>query len=235
MPLNENKTNPPLKNALHGLLAGKIMDHIEQTYDDEKAALVLGLDIKGAEGYPFSFHYEARYTLSKAGFDIQITIVSLMGNQTLPVPVYIGWHPYFVCTPYKSVITFDNCTNWNHVYLDKNSDPNGFTDIGTPFDGKTPIGGTPGTPTAYDDEYKATEPPSRCGAIKTKLFDPDTKKTIVLHQSENMRFVHVFTGVEGAVAMEPMSGMADAFNNHDHLSILSTQETFEASFGVYLE
>ena len=209
------------------------MDIIDHLHDNEKAMLVLGLDIKGAQGYPFSFHYEATYTLSKEGFDIKITVKNIMDHA--PLPLYIGWHPYFVCSVYKSVITFDQCTGWNHIQLNNNSDPTGITDLGAPFDGNTPIGGTPATATAYDDGYKATEPASKCGMIETKLFDPDTEKTIVPYQSENMRFVQVFTGLQGAVAIEPMSGMADAFNNHDHLSILSGLETWEASFGVYLE
>ena len=207
------------------------------SYDD-KAVLVLTRDFANEEGYPFAWHYEITYTLSEQGFDISIEIENIMKNQ--PLPVYIGWHPYFACTAYTSVVTFDPCTGWNHVGLNSNMNPTGITTPGAPFDGSTPIGGTVDNPTAYDDEYKATEPASMCGQIKTKLYDPDTEKTVVLYQSENMRFVHVFTGStsmfgEGSVAIEPMSGMADGYNNHDSLSILSGGETWEGSFGVYLE
>ena len=40
---------------------------------------------------------------------------------------------------------------------------------------------------------------------------------------------------ENAVAIEPMSGMADAYNNHDHLSTLSGEENWTGEFGVYVE
>ncbi len=198
------------------------------------AVLTLSYDFKDEdEGYPFAWRYEITYTFSDKGLDISILVRNVMPKE--PLPMYIGWHPYFLCTTYKAIITFDKCTGWNHVEVNSNMDPTGITAPGTPFDGETPIGGSPGKPTAYDDEYKAINPPSMCGQLKTKMYDPDTDRTVVLYQSENMRFLQVFTGIDGSVAIEPMSGMADAFNNHDHLTILSGGEIFEESFGVYLE
>ncbi len=221
---------------MHGLLAGKVMT-VESAITNKNAAiLTLSYDFKNEEepeGYPFDWLLQINYTLSTEGLDISITIFNTM--ESSPLLAYIGWHPYFLCTSHKAVITFDQCTGWNHIYLNDNMNPTGNTSVGVPFDGHTPIGGNASNPTAYDDEYKAILPSSLCGQIKTKLYDPDTDKTVVLYQSDNMRFLQVFTGVLGAVAIEPMSGMADAFNNHDHLSILSGQEVWQASFGVYLE
>ncbi len=220
---------------MHGLLAGKKLNLNSATFDDKSAILILSYSFKNEEeGYPFYWNYKITYTLSKQGLDISIVVQNAMQND--PLPLYIGWHPYFISDSVdKAVITFDKCTGWNHVELNSNINPTGITAPGAPFNGTTPIGGTPSTPTHYDDEYKATSPPSMCGVIETKLFDPDSMKTVVLYQSENMRFIQVFTGLSGAIAIEPMSGMADAFNNHDHLSVLSGGETWEASFGVYLE
>ena len=214
---------------MHGLLAGKVMTVVSAVATADSARLTLSYDFKNEEeGYPFDWFYEITYTLSGKGLDISISVNNT--QETSALPMYIGWHPYFLCTTHKAVITFDKCTGWNHVKLNSNMNPTGQTSLGAPFDGLTPIGSA-----AYDDEYKATLPPSKCGQIKTTLYDPDTNKTVVLYQSPNMRFLQVFTGVDGAVAIEPMSGMADAFNNHDHLSVLSGKEQWEASFGVYLE
>ena len=44
---------------------------------------------------------------------------------------------------------------------------------------------------------------------------------------------HVCRG-DDAIAFEPMSAKADAFNNYDHLSVLSDGETFDGSFGFYV-
>ena len=219
---------------MHGLLAGKVMTVERAVAGHDNAMLTLSCKFENEEdGYPFNWLYMITYTLSSKGFDISIVIQNTMSTTALPL--YIGWHPYFLCTTHKAVITFDKCTEWNHVEMNSNMNPTGITAKGTPFDGSTPIGGTATNPTAYDDEYKAIKPASMCGVIKTKLYDPDTDKTVTLYQSENMRFLQVFTGIVGTVAIEPMSGMADAFNNHDDLSILSGEEVWEASFGVYLE
>jgi aldose 1-epimerase len=219
---------------MHGLLAGKVMTVERAVSNQDSAILTLSYDFKNEEaGYPFNWFYQITYTLCDQGLDISITVNNTM--DTCALPMYIGWHPYFLCTTHKAIITFDPCTPWNHIILNSNANPTGETTLGAPFDGHTPIGGTASTPTAYDDEYKTTMPPSKCGQIKTKLYDPDTNKTVVLYQSANMRFLQVFTGIVGTVAIEPMSGMADAFNNHDHLSVLSGKEHWQASFGVYLE
>ena len=50
----------------------------------------------------------------------------------------------------------------------------------------------------------------------------------------------VFTGAKAgwgvdAIAVEAMSGEADAYNNHDGLHIIDAGETFVSSFGVYLK
>lgn len=236
LPLNEKSENPPRRNSIHGLLAARIMTVTNTIASQDSAALTLSYNFRKEnqpEGYPFDWNYDIIYTLSDNGFDISIVIQNAMTND--PLPLYIGWHPYILCTSYQAIITFDQCTGWNHVELNSNLNPTGITHHGTPFDGKTPIGGTASNPTAYDDEYKTIMPPSVCGQIKTKLFDPNTGKTVVLYQSENMRFIQVFTGLLGGIAIEPMSGMADSFNNHDDLSILSGGEVWQASFGIYLE
>lgn len=216
------------------MLAGRVMTVERAIATEDSAVLTLSYDFKNEEkGYPFDWFYQITYTLSSQGLDITITVDNTMA--TSPLPMYIGWHPYFLCTTHKAIITFDQCTTWNHIQLNSNANPTGITTLGVPFDGNTPIGGTATNPTAYDDEYKAAMPPGVCGGITTKLYDPDTQKTVVLHQSANMRLLQVFTGIVGTVAIEPMSGMADAFNNHDHLSVLSGKEQWQASFGVYLE
>lgn len=204
-----------------------------------QAALTLSLDYNGdEEGYPFQMEVFVTYTLSKDGFSISLNVTNKMPGS--PLPLYVGWHPYFACTAYKAVVTLDPCTEWNHVTMDTNFDPTGATQLNRTFDGSRPIGGTLTMPTFYDDEFKAREPAGVCHGLKTKLHDADTGQTVVLWQGANFRFVHIFTGSmsrigENAVAMEPMSAMADAYNNHDHLSTLSGGETWTGEFGIYVE
>ena len=236
LPVNENET---YVNALHGLMANRTMTVKGSEIQDDFASLTLSLNLTGNDpGYPFTMDIDITYTLSSEGFSIALSITNTMPNS--PLPLYVGWHPYFACTAYKAVVTLDPCTKWNHVTMDSNFDPTGATEVNSTFDGSSPIGGSLNTPTFYDDEFKATEPAGVCHDIKTRLYDPDTGQTVVLWQAPNFRFIHVFTGSmsrfgENAIAIEPMSGMADAYNNHDHLSTLSGEENWTGEFGVYVE
>ena len=206
---------------------------------DNFASLILSLDYAGTyPGYPFAMQIDITYTLSNKGFSIALSITNMMPSS--PLPLYVGWHPYFACTAYTAIVTLDPCTKWNHVAMDSNFNPTGATQLNSTFNGSSPIGGSSYIPTFYDDEFKATESAGECHDIKTRLYDQDSGQTVVLWQAPNFRFVHIFTGSmsrfgENAIAIEPMSGMADAYNNHDHLSTLSGEENWTGEFGVYVE
>ena len=191
---------------------------------------------KPVPGYPFTFDVSVNYTLSDTGFSMLFFIINVM--KSTPMPFYMGWHPYFACTTYKAFITLDRCTAWNHVELNANADPTGITLPYHGLNGSRPIGGNETNPTFYDDEFKPMNPENRgCEVIETQLYDEPTNQTVVLWQDASFKMVHVFTASEAlfhqeAIAVEPMSGMADAYNNHDHLTVLSGGETWSGRVGV---
>ncbi len=236
--VNENTTDPTHVNALHGLLAGKVFQVAKADATDESAILGVVYSFPGDEkGYPFKLTVMIEYTLDKNGFKLGFTVANDMA--TTPLPFYVGWHPYFACEAYKAYVTLDPCGKWSRVEMNENFNPTGITDIFKGLDGTTPIGGTSAKPTFYDDEYKVLTSPNDCARMETKLYDPDSNQTVVLWQDSNFRFVHVFTGSaslfqENAIAIEPMGGMADAYNNHDHLSVVSGDEVWKGEFGVYV-
>lgn len=237
MPVNENTGGKT--NALHGFMAGKEADHVEELLGENNAAVVSTYSIKNEEGYPFHLLVNVTHTLTADDFFISVTATNMNSNGH-PLPFYMGWHPYFKCTAYKAVVTLDPCTKWNHVHLDSNMDPTGMTSITSMFEGSEPIGGTLEKPTFYDDEFKPLKRSRSCLSLNTKIWDAETNQTVVLWQDDSFPFVHVFTGSqslfnEDAIAIEPMSAMADAYNNHDHLTTLSDGETWQGSFGVYVE
>ncbi len=236
--MNENTTTQ--HNALHGLMANKVLT-VEKTEEtDTFARLELSYSFDGKEpGYPFLLDIVVFYTLSTTGFNV--TVQASNQHRTEPLPFYMGWHPYFNCTAYLAHVILDPCTSWNHIQLNSNKDPTGITTHYYGFNGTTPIGGNKTNPTLYDDEFKPVHANSpECRVTETKVVDTKTKHTVVLWQDSAFKFVHVFTGSstgfhEDSVAIEPMSAAADAFNNHDHLSILSGGEVWTGSFGVYIE
>ena len=225
---------------MHGLLENKTMIVESQMTDLNSAVVVLSYQFDGNDqGYPFYPFVEITYTLSKQGFDISITVTN--SDPANPLLFYVGWHPYFKCSVYQSVITFDKCTRWAHVQLNNHAIPTGITNEFMGFDGSTPIGGSAANPTHYDDAYKALgRNTTECSKYETSLYDPASDQTVVLYQDTGFPIVQVFTGIvsgsgEDAVAIEPMSAMTDSFNNHDHLEILSGGEIWKGSFGVYVQ
>ena len=60
---------------------------------------------------------------------------------------------------------------------------------------------------------------------------------MVVWQDAQCRFIQVYTGLRErrALAIEPMSGQTDCFNNGDGLVVLQAGETWETSFGARLE
>ena len=229
--MNEHSTDPPLNNAIHGLMNGIRMTVLDTDLTPDYGKLDLGYHFdEPVPGYPFKLDVVISYRLSIFGFAMTFHVTNMMDNT--PLPFYMGWHPYFVCTPYQADIQLDACTQWNHVELNGNMNPTGVTHLFTKFN-TGPIGGTATNPTFYDDELKprfATNPD--CEMFRTILYDPPTEQIVALTQDRSFPFVHIFTGYENAVAMEPMSGMADAYNNHDGLTVLSGGETWTGSVGV---
>lgn len=192
--------------------------------------------ISNEPGYPFTLQVDITYTMNASGLTIAINATNMNGRGQ-PLPFYMGWHPYFNCTVNTTVVTIDPCPGWAHLDLNANMDPTGISQVTRAFDGSSPIGGTLSKPTFYDDEYKPLRSLSKCYPLQTRIHDTATSQTIVLWQDRSFPLVHVYTGSmeafnESSVAVEPMSGMADSFNNHDHLSILSDGETWSGSFGV---
>lgn len=203
------------------------------------AGITSTYSIVNEQGYPFSVMIDITYILNKDGFSITVSANNVNGDGS-PLPFYVGWHPYFKCTAYSSTVTLDPCLKWNHVQMNYNKDPTGKTEATSMFDGSKPIGGSAGKPTLYDDEFKPRRGSMTCPVLKTTLFDKTTNQAVVLWQDDQFRFVQVFTGFtsetqEEAIAIEPMSAMADAYNNHDHLTVLSDGETWTGTFGVYVE
>ena len=236
-----------LHHAMHGLLFNQTLTVVEQSVDKEDGALlVLGYNFTGEDlGYPFRLHVLLDYMLRSDGFYFRVHARNAMERE--PLPFHVGWHPYFLVSDVsKAIVMFDNSTLWNHVDVTNNSNvytdliPTGLTHLWDNFTRGTPIGGDMGNPTFYDDESKATMPRQLLRNISSTIFDPVTgDRTVLTQDGLVFPFVHVYTGGVGrwgvhAVAVEPMSGMADCYNNMNDLVVLNGQQTWVGEFNVKL-
>lgn len=247
-------------DALHGFLCNVTLDVVGSFTSADEATLVLAHRFNGSEpGYPFEVNVTINYTLTVSqGFRITIQATNTMAMDALPF--YVGWHPYFnVEDVSASFLVLDNCSKtWNHVTMPAGAPqygtliPTGTTTPETRFSGAKAIGGNATNPTYLDDEFKATASPfasgaglpgslspdvAECAIMRHRIIDPVRSDAMVLFADPQFRLFHVFTGSrslwgDSAIAFEPMSAMADGYNNGDHLSILSAGETAVYSFGI---
>ncbi|XP_065834183.1 uncharacterized protein YihR-like [Oscarella lobularis] len=234
LPINEPNRN----NAIDGLIFNQTLAVVDQEADDKSATLTLRFVFDNVDpGYPFPLDMTLIYSLSDTGFSFKM--IALNGDAHDPLPFYAGWHPYFLTTPYKTIVTFSNCTKWNHIDVTNNLIPTGTTELVEAFSDGLLIGGTADEPTYFDDGYKPLLGPSVCPMYETTLHDMSNGETIVLWQDSSFHYVQFYTGARtafgvDAVVIVPMAGMTDCFNNHDGLIILSGNETWVGSFGVHL-
>jgi galactose mutarotase-like enzyme len=72
--------------------------------------------------------------------------------------------------------------------------------------------------------------------LETRVMD-SSGTAVVLWQDAQCRFIQVYTGLRdrGLVAVEPMSGLTDCFNNGDGLVVIQAGEVWETAFGLRLE
>ena len=190
-----------------------------------------------------------------------VRTVATNTHPTDALPFFNSWHPYFkVADVAAARIELDGCAppglpsgGWRHVVMGAGAPrlgdliPTGHSEPWTKFDGTNPIGGMPKAPTYYDDEFKSTLPPSAavtaaCGPhFRTRLIDAGgAGDASVLFSDRQHNVVQVFSGAKetwgwDAVAIEPMSALADAFNNGDGVHVLSAGESFDATYGVTLD
>jgi len=246
MERNEDRS-PYGKEGLHGYLYKHALRIDSMHSDNQSATLTLAYDFDGTDpGYPFLLSVALTYKLDAHGLSIT-TKARNRGSEGQPLPFFNSWHSYFLVTDIsKTIVTLDRCSEWNHITVDGNSNvdgeliPTGSTTAFSGFNGRAPVGGTKEEPTYWDDEFKATASVQQCPELRCRVHDPAIGDTGVLWADSNFRWTQIFTGTkkaigEQAIAVEAMSGEADAWNNMQGVRLLQSGEEWEGTFGIYLE
>jgi aldose 1-epimerase len=211
--------------AIHGLLRNTSYQPVEVG----EAAVTLGASIYPQHGYPFTLDTFVTYRLAADGLHVTHRLVNV---GVAAAPFGVGAHPYLRVgdTPVADLTVRLDASEY---YLtNEHKVPTGTAPVdGTPFDLREHVRlGNVQLDTAYrglvarDDRYEAT------------LTAPDGAG-LVLWAEEAFSFFQVFTprdfpGRELAVAVEPMTCPANAFNTGEGLRWLDPGESFEASWGL---
>ncbi len=221
-------TEASRNNAIHGLLRNTAYRLVGRT--DE--SVTLAATVYPQHGYPFLLDTTVHYELTGHGIVVTHHITNV-GEKAAPVA--IGTHPFLTIgdVPTEALtLTVHASTRFE---VDKRLNPLQEVAVeGTDYDLRE---GRKVGDLDLDDAFGGVT--KTVGDVSATLTAPDGR-TVSLVQDENFGYVQVFTtpifpkkdGLGLAIAIEPMTAPADAFNSGQDLTWLAPGEHWTATWGI---
>jgi len=218
-------TEPARNNAIHGLLRYTEYVPVEQDRD----SVTLAATIFPQLGYPFLVRTAVRYELVSDGLKVTHFLENVGGE---PAPVAVGTHPFVKIggVPTEELVLRLDAAS--HLEVDDRLLPTGEVPVdGTEWDFRE---GRRVGDVELDDAFG--EVASVDGVVEHTLVAPDGRSVSVWADDE-FAYVQVFTtenypGESRAIAVEPMTAPAEAFNSGKGLRWLDPGEQWELSWGI---
>lgn len=203
--------------AIHGLV-----QNLEFSVISTEAALILGADFPGGEGYPWPFHIEVTFSLENGadGVEHLSVVIEATNTGSTDIPLALGWHPY-VKIPGQRIIS--NCELEIPARTKILVDPKKI-----PLAGEAAYAGVQ-APVKYayvgatkiDDSFRGLIPDDNGVATTIVRSLSSSQKVQVSQEPISTSVMHVFTaddlprGLRESFALEPLSNLPDAFNRAD--------------------
>jgi aldose 1-epimerase len=218
-------TEPARDNAIHGLLRYAEYTPVEQDRD----TVTLAATVYPQMGYPFTVRTAVRYELVSDGLKVTHFLENLGAE---PAPVAVGTHPFVKIGDVPTedlVLRLDAAT---HIEVDDRLLPTVEVPVdGTEWDFRE---GRRVGDVQLDDAFGGLAAVD--GTVEHTLLAPDGR-TVTVWADDEFAYVQVYTtesypGESKAVAVEPMTAPADAFNSGKGLRWLDPGEQWELSWGI---
>jgi aldose 1-epimerase len=218
-------TEVPRNNASHGLLRNASYAPV----DESPFSVTLEATIFPQHGYPFLLRHRVRYLLNEElGLVVRQTLIN---DSKAPAPFVLGAHPYLRLGDMdidQLLLTVSAGTRLvaDERLIPRSSEPvSGDTDLRA---GRR-VG-------SLDIDVALTDIAFDGGVARHTLSAPDGR-SVSLWQDETCGYVHVFVSTQfpgraRAVAIEPMTGPANAFNSGDGLRWLQPGDSFTMGWGI---
>lgn len=203
-------------NAIHGLVYNKTFSCTEKAINDSFVSVTLQHKDNGESvGFPFKFKIELTYTLSKVGLNLSVVVVN---EDEKTFPFTLGWHPYFISDNLdNSTINFKSQTKYVFDHQQILSGSKRFDSV-MPFQLKD---------VKLDDCFPLE-------IDKIQFSTPKYKLDITTSSKEN--FLQLYTPDQpNVIAIEPMTGAPDNFNNRIGLQKLHPNETYNVEWNLTIE
>jgi len=211
------ETNNASENsALHGFVYNKQFKIIAQKATSEKALVVLEyIETNLTEGFPYTYSIQLTYTLTKASLDVQVEV---MNTSNSVFPFTIGWHPYFFSDDlYSSILKFDSD---KQVAFDDNLITKEIVD----FKNKG----------AIEIKEQQLDNCFLLNSNKVEFVTPNY--TLRIRSSSNNDFLQVYTPPKkNTIAIEPVTGISNSFNNKIGLRELKPKDANRISWQLKVE
>ena len=220
-------TEPALNNASHGLLRFAAYQPVEL----ESGRITLEADVYPQTGYPFHLSTRVTYELTASGIEVTHRIVNA---GALAAPVALGTHPYLMIggVPTRDLVLTSSGTN--QLLVDDQPVPVDEVPVGPSSDLRRGRRlGDVTLDTAYTGLTRDAD-----DRVRHRLTAPDGR-SLVLWQGPGFDYAQIFTtdrypGQSLAVAIEPMTAPANAFNSGRGLRWLEPGESWSLSWGIAL-
>lgn len=214
-------TEPATGTASHGLVKWVRWRCVEHT----AASVTLQHDLVPQTGYPFELRFVLRYALNPAGGLSVRLVASNLGGR--PAPFGAGFHPYLDLADHELDTAELLIPAATVLRTDEHQIPVQRVPVaGTPFDLRQlrPIGEL-----RLDHGF--------ADLIGTAAVLRTERRTVQLHWQAGWQYLQVFTPPQitpgrNAVAIEPMSCPANAFNSGENLIRLLPGADWSASWGI---
>lgn len=216
-------SEPATHNASHGLVRWCTWLPIAVADD----AVTLGYRLAAQSGYPWTLDVTAAYAVTAGGLTVTLGATNLADT---PAPFAAGMHPYLDagCTLDETRLTLPAAT---HIDIDERLLPVGTSPVAGDRDfraGRSLAG------TTLDDAFLDL---ARDGDGRA-VVRLEGRHVVELWLDAGWHCVQAFTGdalprhARAALAVEPMTAPANAFNSGSHLITLAPGESWRASYGI---
>jgi aldose 1-epimerase len=200
-----------LNNALHGLVYNKTFEILSIEENDDFASIILSYQENNpTAGFPYTYTIRLEYILNQSSLNLKVEIK----NTDLKIfPFTLGWHPYFLSSNlYNSSLSFDS---YKKIKLDNRN-------ITESIEVVESLGSIKIMDQSFDD----------CYILETNEVVFNTPKYILnINASEKESFLQIYTPqYRNTIAIEPITGVSDSFNNGIGLKTLKPQETYSTEW-----
>jgi aldose 1-epimerase len=211
--LNCNQTG---KNALHGLVYNQKFELISKKESADFCAVTIAYrETKESEGFPYTYEIYATYTLTESDITLSLKIKN---TDSKMFPFTLGWHPYFLSDNLtKSSLRFksDQKIEFDKSLITKKV-----------IDHKT------------EEEFKIEEKQlDDCFILKTDAVQFKTPSYLIeISTDKKENYLQLYTPKDfSVIAIEPMTGVSNSFNNKIGLQVLEPNETYSITWNVKLK